>query len=190
VTAERRDLPSSAPVPAVRRVLARYRVALGGVMAVVTLWLARPSAQSVVLGAAVAAVGAALRLWAAGHVEKSREVTSSGPYRYTRHPLYAGSTMVGAGVAIAAWHPWLALAIVTYLATTLVAAIRAEEAHLREKFGDAYDRYASRVAPPSNRSFSWARAWHNREHHALAGLAAGLCLLAFKVWYSHGFVGW
>ena len=76
-----------------------------------------------------------------------------------------------------------------YLATTLTAAMRAEEAHLREKFGDAYDRYAAKQAPPSVRAFSWERAWRNREHHALAGLIGGLSLLALKVWYSQSFVG-
>ncbi len=171
------------------RVLARYRVALGSAMALVTLWLARPSPTSLVMGALVAAVGAALRLWAAGHVEKSREVTSSGPYRYTRHPLYLGSTLIGVGVAMAAGHLWLGLAIVAYLASTLTAAMRAEEAHLREKFGDAYDEYVSKRTPTSTRAFSWERAWRNREHHALAGLIAGVSLLALKVWYSHGFVG-
>lgn len=171
------------------RVLARYRVALGGLMAAVTLWFARPTAMSLVVGGTLAAVGAALRLWAAGHVEKSREVTSSGPYRYTRHPLYLGSTIVGTGVALAAAHVWLGIAIVGYLVSTLTAAMQAEEAHLREKFGEAYDRYAARQAPPMARSFSWDRAWRNREHHALAGLAAGLSLLALKVWYSQGFVG-
>ncbi len=171
------------------RVLARYRVALGSAMAVVTLWLARPSAASLAAGMLVAAVGAALRLWAAGHVEKSREVTSSGPYRYTRHPLYLGSTIIGVGMALAAGQVWLGLAIVAYLASTLTAAMRAEEAHLREKFGDAYDQYASKRVPTSARAFSWERAWRNREHHALAGLIAGVSLLALKVWYSHGFVG-
>ncbi len=171
------------------RVLARYRVALGGLMAAVTLWWSHPTAGSLAAGACIAALGAALRLWAAGHVEKSLEVTSSGPYRYTRHPLYLGSTAIGVGVAVAAANLWLGLAIVGYLVSTLTAAMRAEEAHLREKFGDAYDRYASRQAPPSARSFSWARAWRNREHHALAGLAAGLSLLALKVWYSWSFVG-
>lgn len=171
------------------RVLARYRVALGGVMAAATVWLARPTLQSVAAGAFVAALGAMLRVWAAGHVEKSREVTSSGPYRYLRHPLYAGSTLIGVGVAVAAWQPWLGLAIVGYLVTTLAAAMRAEEAHLREKFGEAYDRYASRTATPSVRAFSWERALRNREHHALAGLLAGFCVLAVKVWYSQTFVG-
>jgi protein-S-isoprenylcysteine O-methyltransferase Ste14 len=171
------------------RVLARYRVALGGLMAALTVWWSQPTAGSLAAGTLIAAVGEALRLWAAGHVEKSREVTSSGPYRYTRHPLYLGSTVVGIGVAVAAANLWLGLAIVAYLASTLVAAMRAEEAHLRDKFGDAYDRYAARQAPPSVRSFSWERAWRNREHHALAGLIAGLSLLALKVWYSQSFVG-
>jgi protein-S-isoprenylcysteine O-methyltransferase Ste14 len=171
------------------RVLARYRVALGGLMALVTMWLARPTPASLVWGGAIAAIGAALRLWAAGHVEKSREVTSSGPYRFTRHPLYLGSTVMGLGVAVAAAHVWLGVAIVGYLATTLTAAMKAEEAHLRDKFGDAYDRYALRQAPPSTRAFSLARAWRNREHHALAGLIGGLSLLALKVWYSQAFVG-
>jgi protein-S-isoprenylcysteine O-methyltransferase Ste14 len=171
------------------RVLARYRVALGGLMAAVTLWFAHPTGVSLLVGGGIASLGAALRLWAAGHVEKSREVTSSGPYRYTRHPLYLGSTIVGVGVAVAAANLWLGLAIVGYLVSTLTAAMKAEEAHLREKFGDAYDRYAARQAPLMARSFSWKRAWRNREHHALAGLVAGLSLLALKVWYSRVFVG-
>ncbi len=171
------------------RVLARYRVALGSIMALITVWLARPSWTTLVAGSIVAGVGEALRLWAAGHVEKSREVTSSGPYRHTRHPLYLGSTLIGIGVAVAAGHPWLGLGIVVYLVSTLTAAMRAEEAHLREKFGAAYDEYAAKRAPASSRAFSWERAWRNREHHALFGLVAGLSLLALKVWYSHTFVG-
>ena len=176
-------------VVSVVSVLARYRVALGGLMAALTVWLSRPTATSVILGAGLVGLGLALRLWAAGHVEKSREVTSSGPYRHTRHPLYLGSTLLGLGFAVAANHLWLGLAVVAYLAATLGAAVQAEEAHLREKFGDAYDAYARRRVPPSDRRFSWARAIANREHHAVAGTLAGLSLLLIKVWYSQGFVG-
>jgi protein-S-isoprenylcysteine O-methyltransferase Ste14 len=171
------------------RLLARYRVALGGLLAVLVAWLSRPTPRSLALGALLALAGLAVRLWAAGHVEKSREVTSSGPYRYTRHPLYVGSSLLGVGVAVAANHVGLGLAIVVYLGATLGAAIRAEEAHLREKFGDAYDAYAAHRHRPSDRRFSWALAIRNREHHAVAGTVAGLSLLLLKVWYSQGFVG-
>jgi protein-S-isoprenylcysteine O-methyltransferase Ste14 len=171
------------------RLLTRYRVALGGLMAALTVWLSRPTPRSLLLGAGLVVAGTALRVWAAGHVEKSREVTSSGPYRFTRHPLYLGSTLLGLGIAVSANHLWLGLAIVAYLVLTLGAASRSEEAHLREKFGSAYDAYAARLVPPSDRRFNWARAIRNREHHAVAGTLAGLALLALKVWYTQSFVG-
>lgn len=164
--------------------LARWRVTLGFLFAAVVLWLAKPTLTTLMIGGAVAVVGEAIRIWAAGHVEKSREVTRSGPYQYTRHPLYLGSSLIGVGVAIASGSVWVAAIVIGYLAATITAAIRAEEAHLREKFGGAYDAYASRVAPPMIRSFSLARALANREHHTVAGLIVAFVLLALKVGYS------
>jgi protein-S-isoprenylcysteine O-methyltransferase Ste14 len=164
--------------------LARWRVTLGFVLAAVVLWFAQPTRTSLLWGALVAGLGEVIRIWAAGHVEKSREVTRSGPYRFTRHPLYLGSSVIGVGIALAS-ASWLVAAIVLgYLALTISAAIRAEEAHLREKFGGEYDAYAARIAPPMIRSFSMTRALDNREHHTIAGLVLALLLLAFKVGYS------
>jgi protein-S-isoprenylcysteine O-methyltransferase Ste14 len=164
--------------------LARWRVTLGFVLAAVVLWFAQPTRTSLLWGALVAGLGEVIRVWAAGHVEKSREVTRSGPYRFTRHPLYLGSSVIGVGIALAS-ASWLVAAVVLgYLALTISAAIRAEEAHLREKFGGEYDAYAARIAPPMIRSFSMTRALANREHHTIAGLVLALLLLAFKVGYS------
>jgi protein-S-isoprenylcysteine O-methyltransferase Ste14 len=164
--------------------LARWRVTLGFVLAAVVLWFAQPTRTSLLWGALVAGLGEVIRIWAAGHVEKSREVTRSGPYRFTRHPLYLGSSVMGVGIALAS-ASWLVAAIVLgYLALTISAAIRAEEAHLRKKFGGEYDAYAARIAPPMIRSFSMTRALANREHHTIAGLVLALLLLAFKVGYS------
>ena len=73
------------------RLLARWRVFLGFVFAAIVLWLATPTPQSLAIGAAIAILGESIRLWAAVHLETSKEVTSSVPYRYTRHPLYIGS---------------------------------------------------------------------------------------------------
>jgi len=161
--------------------LARRRVPLGFVCGAAALWLAEPTVRSLAYGAAVAAVGEGVRVWAAGHVDKSREVTRSGPYRFVAHPLYLGSSIIGVGLAIAARSLIVAAIVLLYVATAIVAAIRAEEAHLRKKFGAEYDAYKTRVAAPTARSFSAARAVANREHRAIAGLLAGLVLLALKV---------
>ena len=73
--------------------LARFRVFAGFVLGAIVLWLAQPTGQTVAIGAAVAGVGEAIRIWAAGHLQKSREVTASGPYRWFSHPLYLGSSV-------------------------------------------------------------------------------------------------
>src|SRR5688500_16903310 len=124
------------------RLLARWRVFLGFVFSAIVLWLATPTLRSLAIGGVIAIIGESIRLWAAGHLEKSKEVTSSGPYRYTRHPLYLGSSLIGIGMAVAANTTIVAVIVVAYLALTLTAAMRSEEEHLREKSGDAYDAYA------------------------------------------------
>jgi uncharacterized membrane protein len=162
------------------RFLTRFRVFLGFVFAAVALYLATPTPTTLLFGTVVSATGELIRLWAAGHLEKSREVTRSGPYRFTRHPLYLGSSLIGIGFAIAANHIIVAVMVVTYLLLTLTAAMRSEEAHLRAKFGDAYDAYVDRRSAPMERRFSWRRALHNREHHTIGGLIAALVLLLLK----------
>ncbi|HEX4914156.1 MAG TPA: isoprenylcysteine carboxylmethyltransferase family protein [Vicinamibacterales bacterium] len=164
------------------RFLARWRVFLGFVFAAVALYLATPTQATLLVGGAIATAGEMLRLWAAGHLEKSKEVTRSGPYQFTRHPLYLGSSLIGIGFAIAASHIIVAVIVIAYLLLTLTAAMRSEEAHLREKFGDAYDAYAEKRAEPMQRRFSWQRAIYNREHHTIAGLAGGFAILAAKVY--------
>jgi protein-S-isoprenylcysteine O-methyltransferase Ste14 len=163
------------------RTLARWRVPLGYALAVVVYWLADPTPRSLAIGGAVGALGEAVRLWAAGHLEKGREVTTSGPYALTRHPLYLGSSIMGAGFAIAARSPAAAVLVFTYLAVTIVAAVRSEEAHLTEKFGGMYPAYREGRVETTPRRFSFARAWRNREYRALAGFAAVLALLAVRL---------
>jgi protein-S-isoprenylcysteine O-methyltransferase Ste14 len=162
------------------RHLARVRVSLGFVLALAALWLASPTPRSLAIGAAIAVCGEIIRLWAAGHLEKGREVTSSGPYAFTRHPLYLGSTVMGAGLAIASANVVVAVVIAAYLVLTLTAAIRTEEAHLTEKFGSAYPQYRNGRVEAVARAFSVARAMKNREYRAVLGLAIAFAVLAWK----------
>ena len=163
------------------RRIARLRVTIGFVSSVAVLWLAQPTARSLAIGAVVAAAGEAIRIWAAGHLEKGREVTMTGPYAFTRHPLYLGSSLIGVGFAIASASVIAAALVLGYLAVTLTAAIRTEEAHLTEKFGGAYPAYRDGRAAAERRRFSPARVMRNREYRALLGLAFVLIVLGLKM---------
>ena len=161
--------------------LARRRVPLGFAAACVALIFADPTWASWAAGLTVALGGEAVRMWAAGHLEKSREVTRSGPYRWSRHPLYVGSSVIALGVVVAARSPVVTIVTATYMAATLTAAIRNEEAFLRGAFGDAYDLYRASTAEPMARRFSLERAFRNREDRAALGLIIGFGVLAIKV---------
>ena len=161
--------------------LARRRVALGAVMALAALVLARPTWNSWYAGLAVAVIGEGVRVWAAGHLEKSREVTTSGPYRWMRHPLYVGSSILALGIVIAARSYVLGALAVLYIGTTIPAAIHSEEAFLRRTFGDSYDRYARAEHADVARRFSVERAVRNKEYRAVLGTVVGFALLALRV---------
>ena len=161
--------------------LARLRVPLGFACAAAALILADPSWRTWMAGAAVALMGEGVRIWAAGHIEKGREITQSGPYHYVRHPLYLGSTLIGIGFAGAS-RSLVVLALATlYLSVTLAAAVRTEEAALNQKFDGAYDQYRAGRRDSPRRAFSWTRVRHNREHRAVLGLLAAFLYLAFRV---------
>jgi len=161
-------------------VIARRRVAAGFILGALVFWFARPTPRTLAIGAVVAIAGEVMRIWAAGHLEKGREVTASGPYALTRHPLYLGSALIAAGIVIAAANVAIAIVVATYFAVTITAAIRTEEAQLTERFGAQYPAYREGRSRTVRRRFSAARAIRNREYRALAGLALALALLAWK----------
>jgi protein-S-isoprenylcysteine O-methyltransferase Ste14 len=161
---------------------ARLRVPIGFVASAAALVLAHPTWTSIAWGLLLAAAGEALRFWAAGHLDKGREVTSSGPYRFTGHPLYLGSTLLGAGFAVGSNSLVVGVIGALYLGLTLGAAIRNEEAGLRATFGRDYEEYRAGRGAGQARRFSLERAMRNREHRAVAGVAGVMILLALKAW--------
>jgi hypothetical protein len=171
------------------RRLARLRVPLGFACGGLALWLARPTLTSVAVGISIALIGEALRVWAAGHIEKGREVTRSGPYRLVRHPLYLGSAIMGAGFMWAAQSLAVTLLVAVYLGLTLAAAMQTEERTLTARFGDQYEAYRkgrashpeSPGAAPVDRPFSWSRVAANREYRAVMGLLVMAVLLFLRV---------
>ena len=180
---------AGAPPATWTRKLARARVPLGFVCGAIVLWLAKPEPGLLMAGLPIAVAGEALRVWAAGHLEKSREVTQSGPYRFMRHPLYAGSALMGIGLSIGSGNLIVAVLTAVYLGTTIRAAIKTEEAFLRSAFGGDYDAYSrgrgQATSPAVMRKFSFERAMRNREYRAMIGLViASLLLVAKMMWLT------
>ena len=172
----------------------RIRVPLGFLFAVFYFWRARPDWLSLVLGGAVAALGVFLRAMASGHVKKNEELATTGPYAYSRNPLYLGSIIIAIGFAIASRDLWVAVGIVVLFALVYVPVIRSEEAFLGEHFA-TYNEYAQRVPRLLPRTlwlsgltsgFSPALYGQHREYNALIGAAAMLAALVVKMlWFSH-----
>src|SRR5258708_6168685 len=114
------------------RLARRVRVPLGFILAVVYVWVARPTRTSLIAGALIMLPGLLLRGLAFGHVQKDKQLTISGPYAYTRNPLYLGSLFLAAGFAIAA-RSWSIVAIMVLMfALIYVPGIAGEERYLRQ----------------------------------------------------------
>src|ERR1700681_3514604 len=140
--------PGSQPSPTAgdtwSRVARRIRVPLGFIFAIVYVWLARPTRTSLIAGALVLLPGLVLRGLASGHVQKDKQLTTSGPYAYTRNPLYLGSLMPAARFALAARSWWIVAVMLLMFAVIYVPVIAGEERYLRRTFAE-YDEYARNV---------------------------------------------
>jgi protein-S-isoprenylcysteine O-methyltransferase Ste14 len=175
------------------RAWARWRVPLGYPLAVICLWLARPTAQSVIVGAAVALVGLLVRATAAGHLRKSQALANAGPYARTRNPLYLGSSLLAAAF-VAASRSWIVAALLgAYFLAFYPRVMRREETELRTQYGEAFEEYARRVplfwprlradGAEGGSQFSFAQYRRNREYQAAIGVAVILAMLgALAAW--------
>ncbi len=180
-------------MPEWSRIARRIRVPLGFGFALFYLWIARPSWTSLAVGTAVAVPGILLRALASGHVKKNEELTTSGPYAYTRNPLYLGSLIMAAGFAIAARSLWVLLLMLMIFYSIYLPVIRGEEAFLRQRF-PSFDEYAHnvpRLLPrltafgTAGTAFSRALYLQHREYNAILGTAALMAaLMAKRLWGS------
>jgi protein-S-isoprenylcysteine O-methyltransferase Ste14 len=171
---------------------ARWRVRLGYVLAVFVLFFARPTPEFVAIGAAVGILGLWLRAYAAGYLHKQEVLTVTGPYAYTRNPLYLGSAVLalGAGIATRSWISGAILLI--YFAVVYSVVMRREEGELLGRHGASFREYATAVplflprltaatlSGASAGQFSIAQYKKNHEYQAALGyllLLAGLLIL-------------
>jgi protein-S-isoprenylcysteine O-methyltransferase Ste14 len=167
----------------------RFRVPAGYVLGILVLVLAHPRALSVALGFPIAAVGEALRIWASGHIDKTRSLATGGPYAHTRNPLYLGSVLMAVGIAVASASVAVVVAVAAYLAAFYPAVIREEGAFLASKFPLEHEQWRKvvpvffpRLSPagPRGTRFRWSMVAANREWRTALALPLAALILFFR----------
>ncbi len=171
--------------------VARLRVPAGFVMLAAFAAFSHPSPGSLILGLGTSLLGLAIRAWAAGHLAKNQRLAVSGPYAFTRNPLYLGTLLTAMGFAAAGRSVGLAVLFATLFALVYLPAIELEEQHLT-KILPGYQEFAARVPllvpswPKSGLGpddFSFALYVKNREYQAGLGWVIGAAWLAVRTYW-------
>ena len=178
------------------KVLGQIRLAGVYIFIAALIVMAQPTPALLATGAALAVVGEAVRIWAAGHLHKSVRLATAGPYALTQNPLYLGRLLILTGLAIAARNPWGLnwIALVTGYAIFffyyIPRKLRVEGARLEKIHGETYAQYRrsvpilfpSRAPYPGRGGETWSfmQMVRNQEPLVLAGLLVVLGFLAWK----------
>jgi protein-S-isoprenylcysteine O-methyltransferase Ste14 len=175
------------------RVAKRIRVPLGFLFAAFFLWRARPEWWSLGIGSVIALAGVWIRAISSGHVKKNEELATSGPYAYTRNPLYFGSIVIAVGFALASLRWEIAAVLVIMFAAIYIPVIRGEEQFLSQHFAN-YAQYCAQVprllprlraGSEGHSRFSRELYLQHREYNALLGtLAVIAALVTKKIWMA------
>jgi protein-S-isoprenylcysteine O-methyltransferase Ste14 len=173
----------------------RFRVPLGFLFAAVFLFFAQPTLLTLLIGAIIAIIGLLIRAWASGHIRKNQTLAISGPYAYTRNPLYVGSFVMGLGFTIASGKWWLAILFAILFLGIYLPVMRVEAKELTEIFGDTFAEYAKEVPlfiprlsrykdeNSSSKGFELELYLRYREYQAALGVGLALIILALKAYF-------
>ena len=174
-----------------KSILQRLRVPLGFVTAILFLVFSKPSWQTLAIGAPIALCGVAIRAWASGHLRKNAELAVSGPYAYTRNPLYFGSFVLALGVVICGGSWWLAVLLLGFFLAVYLPVMQAEAAHMHVLFPQSFAEYEQNVPLFLPRLTAWQTGTvlrfdqglylKYREYRALIGLVVVVGILALKI---------
>jgi protein-S-isoprenylcysteine O-methyltransferase Ste14 len=173
-----------------RRIAQRIRVSAGFLLLPLLLFASRPSFWWLVTGIALALLGLSVRAWASGYLKKNQELTTAGPYAYTRNPLYLGTFVMATGVAVSTGQVWFIIVFVLLYLLIYAPVISAESETMQNMFPDEYQAYRREVplffprATPykarSPRQFEIAAYLRHREYRAAVGVALVYALMAAK----------
>ncbi len=175
-----------------KRTLQKLRVPLGFIFTILFLIFARPALVWIGIGVGISLIGLLLRAWASGHIRKSRELAVTGPYAYTRNPLYLGSFFLAFGCVVASGVWWLWVVFIVFFFGIYLPVMSVEAEDMRRIFGEAFDEYESNVPAFLPRLTAWRRSGEKfdlglylqyREYRAALGIALAFGVLAAKAFF-------
>ncbi|MEK6279271.1 MAG: isoprenylcysteine carboxylmethyltransferase family protein [Acidobacteriota bacterium] len=172
----------------------RWRVPFGFLCAALFILFAQPTFATLIAGTAVSIVGLLLRAWAAGHIRKNSELATSGPYAFTRNPLYLGSFLLGLGFTIGSGRWQLGILFAVLFLGIYLPVMRVESATLAQLFGESFQKYADavplffpRLSPyrgdAGKTGFDKGLYLRYREYRAALGLLIAWGLMVLKAYY-------
>ncbi|MFO7981338.1 MAG: isoprenylcysteine carboxylmethyltransferase family protein [Candidatus Aminicenantes bacterium] len=173
-----------------KKIIYKWRVRVGSLAALAALILARPTFKSIILGFMICLLGLFVRTWACGHIQKEEKLSVSGPYRYTRNPLYLGNLIIGIGVTAGSCS-WLVLGIFCLYFLVFYPVIINIEKHKMEKlFPKQYESFKQvplfipslkAKLPPDKKKFKWSLFSENKEYRAFIGVTLFWVAMIIKI---------
>lgn len=164
------------------RLISRWRVRVGLISGLGVLTLSQPTPLSLTGGVLLSLSGLLLRSWACGHLRKGHKLATSGPYRYTRNPLYLGNLIIGLSLVVGSWSWWVLGIFFLYFGLFYPVVVHQEKKKMENLFPQEYANYRKEVplffpSPKPNSfnsedEFSWMLHKKNKEFRALFGMLA------------------
>ncbi|HXF42310.1 MAG TPA: isoprenylcysteine carboxylmethyltransferase family protein [Pyrinomonadaceae bacterium] len=169
----------------------RLRVFSGFAVSVIYLIFAEPKPALLAIGLVFAITGLIIRAWASGHIRKINELETSGPYSFTRNPLYFGTLLIIVGFAICSGKLWISVLAIAYFLFAYLPVIAAESNELKQTFGESFIEYEKNVPEliprlkpyrrNSERSFDFGLYLKNGEYNAAIGFFIAVVFLIVRI---------
>jgi protein-S-isoprenylcysteine O-methyltransferase Ste14 len=169
----------------------RWRSRAGFFGLVLVLILSRPSLVSLLLGLGICLVGLFIRTWASGHLIKEKKLIVSGPYQYTRNPLYFANLIIGISVVVTSLSWFVLIIFMVYFLLFYPLAVKREKGKMKNLFPEDYKEYEKKVPlffpslkshrPGEKRQFDWGLYKKNKEYRALLGAVLFWMLMAGRL---------
>ncbi|HEY5649674.1 MAG TPA: isoprenylcysteine carboxylmethyltransferase family protein [Nitrospiria bacterium] len=157
------------------------------------IYFAQPEMSWLIPGVVLIVIGEWIRVWAAGHLRKTKEVTTTGPYSYVKNPLYLGTLLILIGFCLMAKNLYLlGTGLLVFFAYYAPFKKKREGDRLFQYFGEAWVDYDKAVpdyfpsftpyAKRGDRRWQWSAFFENSEDGTFIAVVIGVVLIGVRYW--------